>query len=119
MKALLSLRALALNAGRDARAPGFKSRIHLHAAITPKTLLILPPSSLVILLRAARVGGGRVRRGLDDDGRDVGRAHEAVEGLEVCRHHLIEPAKLRVYLRGQLFVEREGLLGRLRVGARD
>src|SRR5215213_454923 len=37
MKALLSLRALALNAGRDARAPGFKSRIHLHAAIAYRT----------------------------------------------------------------------------------
>jgi|GEM_PF-3520077 len=33
MKAVLSLRALALKAGRDARAPSFKGRIHLHAAI--------------------------------------------------------------------------------------
>jgi hypothetical protein len=33
MKAVLSLRAYALMAGRDARAPGLERRIHVNAAV--------------------------------------------------------------------------------------
>src|SRR4051812_31694616 len=74
---------------------------------------------LLLLLTTARLRAGRGRRGLDDDKGNVRGACERVEALEVIRHHLIELPELRVDLRSQLFVERVGLLGRLRVGARD